>query len=103
MSLESRITALVQAIASDIKFLISKILHRQNISVSNLPDGALVTHALDSTKLHVTFYDPSGRPLRPDAIDYQIIDASTIKIYLPIPDEGTASFSGDIFLIDRKQ
>lgn len=103
MSLVSRITALAQGIASDIKFLISKILHRQNISVANLADGALVTHTLDSTKLHVTFYDVTGRPLRPDDIDYEIIDADTIKIYLPILDEGTATFSGDIFLINRKQ
>lgn len=99
MTLLQRIAGLAQTIGSDIGYLISKILHRQNIIVTNLADGATVTHGLNSTKLLITFHNADGTPN--DKIGWEIINATSIRIYLPIPDEGTATFTGEIFIIKR--
>lgn len=100
MTLLQRISGLAQSIGADIGYLISKVLHHQNITVTAIADSAEVSHTLNATKLCITFYDDNGQQ-RHD-IGYEIIDNTKIKIYLPLLDEeAPATFSGDIFIIKR--
>lgn len=74
----------------------------QNQAVSTIPEGYELSHSLGSTKVSVQFFDTDGT-LRTD-IAYEVLDANTIKIYLPTPDNGlTPVFTGEVFIIKRNQ
>ena len=77
----------------------NKIGYQKNISVTALTEGQNVIHGLGSTKLEVTFYDSNGRQVKEN--DFEIVDANTIKIYLPIVESGASTFTGDIFVKKR--
>jgi hypothetical protein len=72
-----------------------------NIEVEDLPDGSTITHPLASWKLAVLFFDSNGRQIF--NIDWEVVDQSNIKIYLPTLDGELVPFIGDIFIINRNQ
>lgn len=72
---------------------------KQNIGVVNITEGYILNHSLNSTKLNVSFFDPTGFQI--ENIGFQILNSNQIKVFLPIIDKGIYSFSGDIYLTIR--
>jgi len=71
-----------------------------NLAVSTIPEAYVLSHSLASEKLAVRFFDTDGS--ENFEIRFEIINSSSIKIYLPIPDDGsTPAWSGEVFLIKR--
>jgi hypothetical protein len=99
MTIQQRITALAQAIAFDIKTIMSKAAYCQNIAVSNLADSTIISHTLGTTKLKISFHDASGAEVQ--GMGFEILDTEYIKIYTQILDDGPTHFTGEIFLIKR--
>lgn len=79
--------------------IIAGDMETQNISVSGLSDGGTVPHGLNTLKVAALFYDNSNRQVK--EIDFEPLTTGSIKVYLPVLDSGTASFSGEVFLIKR--
>lgn len=72
----------------------------QNQAVVSIPEGYELSHTLNSTKVSAQFFDTDGT--RRHDIAYRVLTASSIKIYLPVPDDATTPvFTGDVFIIKR--
>lgn len=75
-------------------------LEKQNVAVVNKLEAETVSHGLGTTKLDVSFYNTDGR--KNNLIDWAVVDANTIRLYLPQADNDVVdSFTGDVFFIRR--
>ncbi|HLO43906.1 MAG TPA: hypothetical protein VK175_06200 [Leadbetterella sp.] len=74
-------------------------LRQQNVAVTGLTDGGLVTHSLNTMKLEVLWYDADKRPVR--NIEWQPVSLTQIQAWLPMPDGGSAEFTGEAFFMQR--
>ena len=77
----------------------SKIGTQRNIAVTDLLEGEDVYHGLGSTKVEVSFFDTNGRNIK--EIDFEPISDNEIRVYGPIIEGVTWSFTGDIFVKRR--
>ena len=75
-------------------------LNTQNVAVVGKLEAQTVSHSLGTTKLDVSFYNTDGR--KNNLIDRAVVDADTIRLYLPQADNDVVdSFTGDVFFIRR--
>jgi hypothetical protein len=75
-------------------------LNFQNVAVVNKLEAETVSHGMGTTKLDVSFYNTDGR--KNNLIDWAVVDADTIRLYLPVADGGGSNFfTGDVFFIRR--
>lgn len=68
----------------------------ETIAVTNLANEAIVTHNLNSDTL-IAHFLINGRTQQ--GFDFEPISQNSIRVYLPILDGPTQTFTGKIFLI----
>lgn len=86
-------------VVKDVNSGSSQRINEENISVVAIEDGDIVAHSLSSEKLEASFYDINNRQVR--EIDFEPISENEIKVYLPITESATYTFTGDIYLKRR--